>query len=71
MIPKPLYESLPIIYVVSGIFAMTSFQTLTSFVSGLAIGMAGLMVLSMRRKYRNTKAKTNQNISAVLNNVKH
>ncbi|VAW93067.1 hypothetical protein MNBD_GAMMA22-609 [hydrothermal vent metagenome] len=54
MIPKPIYEVLPIIYVVGGILAMTTVQSMTSFISGLAIGIAGLIILALRRKYRST-----------------
>jgi hypothetical protein len=72
MIPKPIYEILPIIYVVGGILAMVSVQSMTSFISGLAMGVAGLLVLSMRRNYRSMQAKKNLNrIPAVLHNVKH
>ena len=72
MIPKPIYEILPVLYVVGGILAMTSVQSMTSFISGLAMGVAGLLVLSMRRNYRSAVTKKNLNrISAVHNNVKH
>ncbi|MFV1983737.1 MAG: hypothetical protein ACC657_09385 [Thiohalomonadales bacterium] len=72
MIPKPVYEILPIIYVLGGILAMVSVQSLTSFISGLAMGISGLLVLTMRRDYRsNLTAKKRKHIPAVLNNVKH
>ncbi|MFV2060855.1 MAG: hypothetical protein ACC653_09220 [Gammaproteobacteria bacterium] len=72
MIPKPIYELLPIIYVVGGILAMVSVQSMTSFISGLAMGIAGLLVLSMRRNYRIAQAEKKLNrIPAVLNNIKH
>ncbi len=72
MIPKPIYEILPIIYVVGGILAMTSVRSLTSFISGLAIGVAGLSILWMRRKYRLTSSTNNhRRVSSVLSNVKH
>ena len=68
MIPKPIYEMLPVIYVVGGIFAMMSVQSMTSFLSGLTMGIAGLLVLSMRRNYRSALAKKKLNrIPAVLN----
>lgn len=57
MIPKPLYEILPAIYVVVGIAAMVTVESATSFISGLAIGIAGLLVLSMRRNHRLNKNK--------------
>ena len=52
MIPKPIYEILPAIYVLGGILAMISVESLTSFISGLAMGIAGLLVLTMRRNHR-------------------
>jgi len=72
MIPKPIYEMLPVIYVVGGIFAMMYVQSMASFISGLVMGISGLLVLSMRRNYRSALAKKNLNrIPVVLNNVKH
>jgi len=72
MIPKPVYEMLPVLYVVGGIIAMVSVQSMTSFVSGLAMGISGLLVLTMRRNYRANLAKKKLNrIPAVLTNVKY
>jgi len=72
MIPKPIYEMLPVIYVVGGILAMISVQSMTSFISGLVMGISGLLVLTMRRNYRSSIAAEKQKkIPAVLNNVKH
>ncbi len=72
MIPKPIYETLPIIYIVGGILAMTSVQSITSFASGLAIGVAGLWILCQRRTYRLTSnTKNHRRVSSVLSNVKH
>lgn len=72
MIPKPLYEILPILYVASGIVAMVSVQSVTSFISGLAMGIAGLLVLNMRSNYRSAKIRKRQNrITTVFHHVKH
>lgn len=52
MIPAPLYESLPVLYVAGGIFAITALETLVATLSGTLLIMAGLMILYMRSIYR-------------------
>jgi len=72
MIPKPIYEILPVIYIVGGILAMISVQSMTSFISGLVMGVVGLLVLTMRRNYRSNESQKNKyQIPVVLKNVKH
>ena len=52
MIPKPVYESLPILYVVGGIAAMTTVDSFMSFFSGVLLGVSGVVVLFLRRHHR-------------------
>ena len=55
MIPKSIYELLPILYVAGGIAAMTAVDSFMSYISGFLMGATGIMVLVMRRNYRTTK----------------
>lgn len=52
MIPKPIYELLPYLYVVSGTIAMLSELPLIGTLSGAALGMTGLLIIVKRREYR-------------------
>ena len=50
--PKPIYESLPILYVVGGVAAMSTVDSFMSFISGILLGSSGVMILYLRRNYR-------------------
>jgi hypothetical protein len=50
--PKPIYESLPILYVVGGVTAITTVDSFMSFVSGILLGCSGILILFLRRNYR-------------------
>ena len=52
--PKPLYESLPALYVIGGIAAMSTVDSFMSFVSGILLGCSGVMIMIIRRDYRQT-----------------
>ena len=52
MIPKPIYEALPIIYGISSILTMIMLDSIFSYMSGVLMGTAGIMVFYMRRSYR-------------------
>ena len=52
MLPKPVYELLPALYVLGGIAAMSTVESYLSFISGLLMGIAGVAVLLLRRNYR-------------------
>lgn len=51
-LPKPLYESLPALYVVASIFTLYTLESWTSFVCGVLLGVAGIAILFMRRNFR-------------------
>ena len=51
--PKPIYESLPILYVVGGVAAISTVDSFMSFISGVLLGCSGVMILLLRRNYRN------------------
>lgn len=50
--PKPIYESLPILYVIGGVAAMSTVDSFMSFISGTLLGSSGVMILYLRRNYR-------------------
>ena len=52
MLPKPVYESLPVSYVAMGMVAMLAIPSALAFVSGLVLSMCGLLILFKRRNYR-------------------
>lgn len=50
--PKPVYESLPALYVIGGIAAISTVDSFMSFVSGILLGSSGILILIMRRDFR-------------------
>ncbi|NNF95438.1 MAG: hypothetical protein HKM94_00735 [Halobacteria archaeon] len=52
VIPKPIYEIIPILYVVTGIITITSTDGFIALSSGLLLTIAGLLILVIRRNYR-------------------
>ena len=50
--PKPIYESLPILYVLGGIAAISTVDSFMSFISGVLLGSSGVLILVLRRNYR-------------------
>ena len=53
--PKPIYESLPILYVVGGIAAISTVDSFMSFISGILLGSSGVMIMLLRRNYRRSE----------------
>ncbi len=53
--PKPIYESLPILYVIGGIAAISTVDSFMSFISGVLLGSSGVMIMFLRRDYRNSE----------------
>ena len=50
--PKPIYESLPVLYVIGGVAAISTVDSFMSFISGILLGSSGIMILYIRRNYR-------------------
>lgn len=50
--PKPIYESLPVLYVVGGVAAISTVDSFMSFISGILLGSSGIMILFLRRDFR-------------------
>jgi len=55
--PKPIYESLPVLYVVGGIAAISTVDSFMSFISGILLGSSGVMIMCLRREYRRTEER--------------
>lgn len=53
--PKPIYESLPILYVIGGIAAISTVDSFMSFISGILLGCSGVMIMFLRRDYRDSE----------------
>ena len=51
-IPKPIYETLPVLYVIAGIATIISTNDPVALGSGLLLAFAGLLILVIRRNYR-------------------
>ncbi len=53
--PKPIYESLPVLYVIGGVAAMSTVDSFMSFISGILLGASGVMIMFLRRDFRRTE----------------
>lgn len=61
MIPKPIYEALPLLYVLGGLAAAIFVEAWTSLLGGIILVASGLLILCMRRNYRNMKQELQLN----------
>ena len=52
IMPKPVYESLPFLYVIGGVAAISTVDSFMSFISGVLLGSSGVLILIIRRNYR-------------------
>ena len=55
VLPKPVYESLPALYLVMAIFTATTFESSIAFVSSGLFLMTAVLVFYMRKTYRNNQ----------------
>ncbi len=53
--PKPIYESLPVLYVIGGVAAISTVDSFMSFISGILLGSSGVMIMFLRRNYRRSE----------------
>lgn len=53
--PKPIYEMLPILYVVGGVAAISTVDSFMSFISGILLGCSGVMIMFLRRDHRRSE----------------
>lgn len=55
MLPKPLYEALPLVYFGLGMLAMAALESPAKFIPALLLVVAGGMVFSMRHSARHLR----------------
>lgn len=55
-LPKPIYEAIPYIYIISAVLTVFLVDSLLSFFSGFFFGYAGWMVWRTRKDYRQFNA---------------
>ena len=60
--PKPVYETLPVLYVIAGITTIISTDDMVALSSGLLLAIAGLLILVIRRNYRTARQAYTQQI---------
>ena len=53
--PKPIYESLPILYVIGGVAAISTVDSFMSFISGVLLGSSGIIIMFLRRNHRRSE----------------
>ncbi len=53
--PKPIYESLPILYVIGGVAAISTVDSFMSFISGILLGSSGIIIMFLRRSHRRSE----------------
>jgi len=51
-LPKPMYEALPLVYVVGGLSAAAWSDGAVGALSGIALAVAGFQVRAMRKRHR-------------------
>ncbi|NQD35643.1 hypothetical protein HPT27_01325 [Permianibacter sp. IMCC34836] len=56
LIPKPVYEALPYVYVGFGLMALAMIESGVRFIPGALLIVAGLIVLNQRFSYRQEEA---------------
>jgi hypothetical protein len=66
-IPKPVYELLPALYVAGGIAAISTVDSFMSFVSGILLGVSGVVVMVIRRNYRTEQRDFQLKVSQTFN----
>ena len=54
VIPKPVYETLPVLYVIAGIATITSTSDPVALGSGLLLAFAGLLIVTGCKHLRHT-----------------
>lgn len=62
-LPKPVYESIPALYVLTGIVAMSTIDSFMSFISGILMGGSGIAIMCLRRNYRVRSEQEQPNLS--------
>lgn len=55
-LPSPIYETLPALYITGGVAAVSTINSASAILSGITLGFAGILIYSLRRKYRLKKS---------------
>ncbi len=66
VIPKPVYEILPVIYVGGGIACISISTSTAALLSSLLLAITGLLVLIIRRNYRTARRTYTSEASALF-----
>lgn len=61
MIPKPIYELLPYLYILIGLFSVSGFDVTGGRLSGALLMVAGVLIFKMRRDYRTMQGYLRKN----------
>lgn len=51
-LPKLLYETYPVLYILGGVATMSLVSSTVAFCSGFLLGLSGTIILFLRRNYR-------------------
>lgn len=51
-LPEPIYKSIPVIYILTGFAALVSIEAPYSVISAVLFISASLMIMKMRKDYR-------------------
>lgn len=57
MLAKPVYEALPLLYIVGGIAAVSTVSSFMAIVSGALLAGSGFVILFLRRKNRSSHCR--------------
>ncbi|MCW9025204.1 MAG: hypothetical protein OQK73_11090 [Gammaproteobacteria bacterium] len=56
MLPKPVYEALPLCYIaISIVTILFALESISTVLYGALLGIAGICILVQRRKYRTSR----------------
>ena len=55
-LPSPVYETLPALYITGGVATVSTIDSAVAILSGATLGFAGVLIYSLRRKYRLRKS---------------
>ena len=55
-LPSAVYETLPALYITGGVAAISTINSAVAILSGITLGFAGILIYSLRRKHRLSKA---------------
>ncbi len=57
MLAKPVYETLPVLYIAGGVAAVSTVSSFMAIVSGALLAGSGFVILFLRRKNRTSHCR--------------